>query len=68
MSESIRYFDTEYIGKRYIRYKILFIDGSRVSYKYRIPLLIYVFFDLDSLISYYHIIGIYRFGNDNIYE
>lgn len=67
MSESIRYFDTEYIGKRYIRYKILFIDGSRVSYKYRIPLLIYVFFDLDSLISYYHIIGIMRWGNDVIY-
>ena len=65
---SVKYFDTEYIGNRYVRYKILFIDGSRVSYKYRIPLLIYVFFDVDSLISYYHIIGIYRLGNDNIYE
>ena len=68
MSESIRYFDTTYIGNRYVRYQILFMDGTTVSYITRIHLLEYVLFDLDSLISYYHILGIYRFGNDNIYE
>lgn len=65
---SIKYFDTEYIGKRYIRYSILFIDGTEVSYITRINLIEYVLFDLDVLISYYHILGIHRFGNDNIYE
>lgn len=63
---SVKYFDTEYIGNRYVRYHILFMDGTEVSYITRINLIEYVLFDLDSLISYYHIIGIMRYGNDQM--
>ena len=63
MSESIRYFDTEYIGKRTVMYRVIYKDGSEYTYTRKIHILEYVLFDLDTLVSYYHILGCMDYGN-----
>lgn len=55
--------DTMYIGNRFICYRVLYRDGSEFRYKTRISLLEYLLFDLDVLISYYHILGCMDYGN-----
>jgi len=54
---NVKCLDTTYIGNRYVAYRVLFLDGSEIRYKRRIPLYLYFMFNIDSLVSYYHVLG-----------
>lgn len=54
---NIKCLDTIYVGKRVILYRVLFLDGSEIRYKRYIPLYLYFMFDIDTLVSYYHVLG-----------
>jgi hypothetical protein len=54
---NIKCFETMYTGKSYITYRVLFLDGSEIRYRRKIPFYLYLMFDIDTLVSYYHVLG-----------
>lgn len=60
--DNVLCFDTEYIGNRFICYRVLYRDGSEYTYTRKIHILEFILFDLDVLIAYYHILGCMDYG------
>lgn len=62
ISDNVLCFDTTYIGDRTVMYRVIYRDGSEYTYTRKIHILEYVLFDLDTLVSYYRILGCMDYG------
>lgn len=63
ISDNVLCLDTMYIAHRTVMYRVIYRDGSEYTYTRKIHILEYVLFDLDTLVSYYHILGCMDYGN-----